>query len=216
MNSRSILWAVVLVSIAIGLLMLRPDTPPPQHVHEAAAEDEEELEVVASVSAPDAGKRQGLETPPRALDSRAEAPVWREVPADAWPQQLPALREDVTGAALVNLERDRMLAIDAHQRFRLTVPQLGETYSVRVQAVRTSGSGSRSIHGHLDDARLHSAVITLGKTGVFGTISTPRGSYTVSGAGDYAWVMATAELRQHVDTTKPDYVVQPTQPRQEG
>ncbi|MDP6374752.1 MAG: hypothetical protein QF921_00440 [Pseudomonadales bacterium] len=152
------------------------------------------------------GERQQTITS-RPLDPAEGRSIWREVPRNAYPDQLPVLRRDVTGATLVVFDRGRLLDIEANEKFRVSVPQLGRAWDVNVQAVRTSATGSRSIHGHLDADRIYSAVITLGRSGIFGTITTPQGSYSVSGSGDFAWIIAARELRHHVDPSRPDYRV---------
>jgi hypothetical protein len=139
----------------------------------------------------------------------AAQPVWREVVPAEQQGPLPELRADVAGARLVAFERATLLGLGTGERFAVDVPQLGERFEVDIEKVAETPTGSRTIHGRLAGEKWHTVVLTLGRTGVFGTITTPAGAFTVNGSGNLAWIVGNDELRRHVDDTRPDYKIVP-------
>ena len=123
------------------------------------------------------------------------------------PDRVPIYKEVIEGRVLVTLEPD-MWTWDVGEKISIEVPQIGETYESVIDRVETGLGVNRSYIGHLiDDDRPYSFVITVGERNAFAHLSTPEGSYELVGNTEFAWLMPTANMDQHVDYSKPDYFI---------
>lgn len=89
----------------------------------------------------------------------------------------------------------------------MRVPQADATWTATVDRVESGLGSSRSYTGRFEDESRHSFVMTLGRRHTFGHLTTPRGSYELTGNDKFAWLMSTAGMDRHVDYTKSDFVV---------
>ena len=134
--------------------------------------------------------------------------AWVPVDVDAVkPEQVPVYKEVVEGRVLVTLEPD-MWTWDAGEQISIEVPQIGEMYESVIDRVETGLGVNRSYIGSLiDDDRLYSFVITVGERNAFAHLGTPYGSYELVGNTEFAWLMPTVNMDQHVDYSKLDYFI---------
>ena len=97
---------------------------------------------------------------------------------------------------------------DMGEMISIEVPQIGETYESVIDRVETGLGVNRSYIGRLiDDDHPYSFVITVGERNAFAHLGTPEGSYELVGNTEFAWLMPTANMDQHVDYSKPDYFI---------
>lgn len=123
------------------------------------------------------------------------------------PERMPVYKEVVEGRVLVTLEPD-IWTWDVGEMISIVVPQIGETYESVIDRVETGLGVNRSYIGRLiDDGHPYSFVITVGERNAFAHLGTHEGSYELVGNTEFAWLMPTANMNQHVDYSKPDYFI---------
>ena len=123
------------------------------------------------------------------------------------PDQVPVYKEVVEGRVLVTLKPD-MWTWDVGEKISIEVPQIGEMYESVIERVETGLGVNRSYIGRLiDDDHPYTFVITIGERNAFAHLGTPEGSYELVGNTEFAWLMPTVNMDQHVDYSKPDYFI---------
>ena len=123
------------------------------------------------------------------------------------PEQVPVYKEVVEGRVLVKLEPDMWTWV-AGEQISIEVPQIVEMYESVIDRVETGLGVNRSYIGRLiDDDHPYSFVITVGERNAFAHLGTPYGSYELVGNTEFAWLMPTVNMDQHVDYSKPDYFI---------
>ena len=125
------------------------------------------------------------------------------------PDGIPSCNETVQDSVLVVLSGD-MWAWQAGDEVVLTVPQIGARYVTTIDRVDT-GLGNRSYVGRLMEGEMpYSFLITVGDRGALAYLGTPEGSYQLVGDTESAWLMPTANIRDHyIDYSKSDvYIVE--------
>ena len=128
------------------------------------------------------------------------------------PDQVPVYKEVVEGRVLVTLKPD-MWTWDVGEQISIEVPQIGKMYESVIERVETGLGVNRSYIGRLiDDDHPYTFVITIGERNAFAHLGTPEGSYELVGNTEFAWLMPTVNMDQHVDYSKPDYYI----PRENG
>ena len=84
--------------------------------------------------------------------------------------------------------------------------------TVVLEKIETHINGIKTITAaSLDNSA--NLLVTIGQKSTFANISTPRGSYEFVGNTTHGWLMPSANMDQHVDYTKPDYVITEIKPR---
>lgn len=125
-------------------------------------------------------------------------------------QKLPALSayQDVAGKALVRfVEPQRRLSVG--DRVAVTIPQLDETYRPLIERIENGPGSAYSAVGHAadGDGGQHRFVYTAGPHSTFATIGTRQGTFELAASNELGWLMATANMDQHVDYSQPDYYI---------
>lgn len=155
--------------------------------------------------------------------TQASGPLWRLVDPQDY-AQLPTLRGDVSGAQLFAIDRDRLKELTLGSDYTIVLPSPadtpigqggGEALQLSIERVTNSPSGNRQLFGLIDGQRSNRVVLTLGDRAIFGTLSTSRGIFNLSGKDDLAWIISARALSHHVDPTLPDTVSAPLEPRSE-
>lgn len=127
--------------------------------------------------------------------------------AQVAPEWLPLQGAQVSGAVFVALG-EAMPTWRSGDAIQIAIPQLGATYPAVIDRIDDAFAGNRSFIGKLDvDARNFSFVITVGARNVFGYVGTPGGSYELVANRRFGWLMPTANMDEHVDYSKPDYLL---------
>ena len=195
-------WRALALTVALGAVLaiwLRDAAAPPEAVTGDAVNgtprsdaDTDAVEVDTRVGAPAPGEGFAW--------SVAES---AQVEPDWVPSQGPA----VAGAVFVALGE----AIDAWRQgdtVQITIPQLDATYPAVIDRIDSAIAGNRSYIGKVDvDSRHFSFVITVGARNVFGYVGTPDGTYELVANRRFGWLMPTANMDEHVDYSKPDYLL---------
>ena len=170
--------------------------------------------------APVASTLPGRESP------RVEKPVGQEVatngaapphaPRAGWtpvdvaavdPLLVPEYKERVAGAVLVEIAED-IRDWHAGEQISFTVPQIGMTYTPVIDRMETALGHNRSYFGRLTATRSpYTFVITAGERNTFANIATPAGAFELVGNARLGWLMPSANMDQHIDYGKPDYIV---------
>ena len=133
---------------------------------------------------------------------------WSPVDVDAVdPLLVPQYKERVAGAVLVEVAED-IRDWQAGERISFTVPQIGITYTPVIDHIETALGHNRSYFGRLTATRSpYTFVITAGERNTFANIATPAGTFELVGNTRLGWLMPTANMDQHVDYGKPDYII---------
>ncbi len=96
----------------------------------------------------------------------------------------------------------------AGERVSFMVPQIGITYTSVIDHIETALGHNRSYFGRLTATRSpYTFVITAGERNTFANIATPAGTFELVGNTRLGWLMPTANMDQHVDYGKPDYII---------
>lgn len=201
-------WRVLLVAIGLALsaiLVLQWFTGPP------SAEDS-----MAPVSSnlPDPEPRHVEKPVGGAVATNGASPAqgprvgWTPVDFAAVDSLLvPEYKERVAGAVLVEVAED-VRDWQAGERISFTVPQIGMTYTPVIDRIETALGQNRSYFGRLTATRSpYTFVITAGERNTFAHIATPAGTFELVGNTRLGWLMPTANMDQHVDYDKPDYIL---------
>lgn len=132
--------------------------------------------------------------------------AWRRADPAQY-DELPVLRDDIEGAALVSLSRDHIIGVQVGESLEIIIPQLDNTLTIVIEKVRLHASGSRSLYGHWNGDRRYGLVLTVGARSTFATIGTPAGIFNLRGNADLAWIVPAREFQRHINPDVPDYVV---------
>ena len=90
----------------------------------------------------------------------------------------------------------------------ISIPQLGQSYSMDIEQIRRYTNGDRTVKGHLQNTDLpYSVIITTGTQSSYATINTPDGAYVMEANGDDGWIMSVANLDYLVDTNLDDFQI---------
>ncbi|MCY4011626.1 MAG: hypothetical protein OXG82_02805 [Gammaproteobacteria bacterium] len=120
---------------------------------------------------------------------------------------VPSHGAEVTGAVFVALG-EAMTTWRSGDAVQIAIPQLGATYPAVIDRIDSAFAGNRSYIGKLDaDTRAFSFVITVGARNVFGYVGTPDGTYELVANRRFGWLMPTANMDEHVDYSKRDYLL---------
>ena len=142
------------------------------------------------------------------LTQSAAEPLWQPAnPVDY--ENLPSLREDVTGAELIAFDRSRLDAVAVGSEFNIRLPSDEQLRRVVIDRVERTRNGNRILMGVIDNRAVNRFVLTLGAQAVFGTLSTTAGVYNLSGKEGLAWIIEARALSHHVDPSLPDTVQPP-------
>ena len=143
-----------------------------------------------------------------AASPQAPKAGWTPVDVDAVdPLLVPEYKERVAGAVLVEVAED-IRDWQAGERISFTVPQTGMTYTPVIDRIETALGHNRSYFGRLTATTSpYAFVITAGERNTFANIATPAGTFELVGNTRLGWLMPTANMDQHVDYDKPDYII---------
>lgn len=124
---------------------------------------------------------------------------------------VPKYKEEVEGASLVQLAQDMQLWQE-NEQLLISVPQTQEQFLVTIAEVSTTLGNNRSYKGKIEEGESsYSFLITVGERNVFANFTTSEGSYELVGNVQYAWLMPTENMDQHVDYTKDDFFIPETE-----
>ena len=127
--------------------------------------------------------------------------------------ELPPYKEVVPGRTLVRVSEAVRLGT-AGDRIVLEVPQIGKTFDGVVERRNRDSFGNLTYIGLLREAdgRSYRFIITAGARSTFAHIATSRGTFELVAFGELGWLMPTANMDQHVDYSKPDYIIREESP----
>ena len=130
--------------------------------------------------------------------------------------KLPPYKEVVPNRALVRVSEAVRLGM-AGDRIVLEVPQIGRTFDGVVERRNTDSFGNLSYIGLLREAdgRGYRFIITAGARNTFAHVGTSRGTFELVASDELGWLMPTANMDQHVDYSKPDYIIREESPADE-
>ena len=130
--------------------------------------------------------------------------------------RLPPYKEVVPGRALVKVSEAVRLGM-AGNRIVLEVPQIGRTFEGHVERRETDSFGNVTYIGLLTEAngRDYRFIITAGARNTFAHVGTSRGTFELVASDELGWLMPTANMDQHVDYSKPDYIIREEPPPDE-
>ena len=141
--------------------------------------------------------------------------AWAVIDPDSV-DELPAYKEVVPGRALVRLSEALRLGM-AGDRIVLEVPQLGRTFDGVVERRNTDSFGNLTYIGLVTEpnGRDYRFIITAGARNTFAHVGTSRGTFELVASDELGWLMPTANMDQHVDYSKPDYIIREEPPPDE-
>jgi hypothetical protein len=116
---------------------------------------------------------------------------------------------DVNNEAYVELDLAELNSVEVGDYLDLYIPQIGGSYTGEVDRIDIHSNGDRTVEAYIPGAgKLYSAVITIGKDAVYGTLGTQADVYILEGNGQYAWIASKSDLvathsQSHVDSIVP-------------
>ena len=207
-----VIGAVVAFLVVLWLVLRLTETPPPEpplvpaapnglleNQAEEAADQTREAAWTGDVSSAAAETTE---------DALPPADVLWQVVDEGTVDELPSYKEVVPGRALVRMA-NLSPAWDVGDRIAVEIPQIGALYRPVIEEIKAGPGGRRSFVGVLAEeaGRRYGFVITVGPGSAFAYLSTPWGSYELVAQGELGWLMPTANMDQHVDYSKPDYLI---------
>ena len=125
---------------------------------------------------------------------------------------IPGAQRDIEDAVPIGINYDSLLNLSVGDETIVEIPQLNSQMTVVLKKIKTHINGIKTITAaSLDNSA--NLLVTIGKKSTFANISTSRGSYEFVGNTTHGWLMPSANMDQHVDYTKPDYVITKIKPR---
>lgn len=117
---------------------------------------------------------------------------------------------DVNNEVYVELDVNELRSVEVGEYLDLYIPQIESSYTGEIDYITEHPNGDRTVEAHIPGAgNLFSAVITIGKNAVYGTLGTQADTYIMEGNGQYAWIASKSDLvakhsQTHVDAIHPD------------
>ena len=125
---------------------------------------------------------------------------------------IPGAQRDIEDAVPIGINYDSLLNLSVGDETIVEIPQLNSQMTVVIEKIETHINGIKTITAaSLDNSA--NLLVTIGQKSTFANISTRRGSYEFVGNTTHGWLMPSANMDQHVDYTKPDYVITEIKPR---
>ena len=138
--------------------------------------------------------------------------IWSVVNNQSEIPDIPGAQRDIEDAVPIGINYDSLLNLSVGDEIIVEIPQLNSQMTVVLEKIKTHISGIKTITAtSLNNSA--NLLVTIGKKNTFANISTPRGSYEFVGNTTHGWLMPSANMDQHVDYTKPDYVITEIKPR---
>ena len=137
--------------------------------------------------------------------------IWSVVNNQSEIPDIPGAQRDIEDAVPIGINYDSLLNLSVGDEIIVEIPQLNSQMTVVLEKIKTHISGIKTITAtSLNNSA--NLLVTIGKKNTFANISTPRGSYEFVGNTTHGWLMPSANMDQHVDYTKPDYVITEIEP----
>ena len=164
------------------------------------------------------------ETEVASSDRIESTPNLQVLPSDLWTeidetavnlQSVPPYPFVVENRRLVRLY-DSLWEKELGNTIDIYIPQLQLTINAEIQSVNRVGRTITYEGRYTDDGRDFPFVITLGERSAFAHLPTSRGSYELFGNRNYAWLMPTEHMDDHVDYSLPDHFYVDPDPRNQG
>ena len=211
-NLRLILAAAAVVALGVSLVYFteRRSKAPDDAAVETAGE--------AARERPEAANLRSASTPAETASrpSTGADSAWAVVDPESV-DELPPYKEVVPGRALVRVSEALRLGT-VGDSLQLEIPQLGRTFAGAVESADTDPYGNVTYIGLLTEAdgRDYRFIITAGAHNTFAHLGTSRGTFElVATKDDLGWLMPTANMDQHVDYSRPDYIIREAPPPDE-
>ncbi|HIG39464.1 MAG: hypothetical protein ABGY96_13695 [bacterium] len=123
-------------------------------------------------------------------------------------QQSNQVQSEVEDAVLVGLNPARLRELKVQSEIAIFIPQLDAIKTATVRQIKTHPGGIITIEAAGSDPyEKFLALITVGKRNIFANLSTEQGSFELVGKTNTGWLMPSRNMDQHVDLSKPDYVL---------
>lgn len=142
----------------------------------------------------------------RGESSSASTVIWSASDVnDTVPEKF--LRKGLNPQAL-QISQSALNKLTTGDEISISIPQLGQAYSMDVEQIRRYTNGDRTVKGHLKDTDLpYSVIITTGRNDSYATINTPDGAYVMEATGNEGWIMSIANLDYLIDTNLDDFQI---------
>ena len=138
--------------------------------------------------------------------------IWSVVNNQSEMPDIPGAQRDIEDAVPIGINYDSLLNLSVGDEIIVEIPQLNSQMTVVLEKIKTHINSIKTITATSIDNSAN-LIVTIGKKSTFANISTPRGSYEFVGNKTHGWLMPSANMDQHVDYTKPDYVIREIEPR---
>ncbi len=138
--------------------------------------------------------------------------IWSVVNNQSEIPDIPGAQRDIEDAVPIGINYDSLLNLSVGDEIIVEIPQLNSQMTVVLEKIKTHINSIKTITATSIDNSAN-LIVTIGKKSTFANISTPRGSYEFVGNKTHGWLMPSANMDQHVDYTKPDYVIREIEPR---
>ncbi|MBV1905032.1 MAG: hypothetical protein KUG75_03065 [Pseudomonadales bacterium] len=118
---------------------------------------------------------------------------------------IPGAQSKVEGARLIQFNSATLRRLKKNDVLIIDVPQTGTRYHIAVNKIDNHANGIRVISARMkDNATL---LLTLGQQNTFANLATRNGNYELVGNTEFGWLLPSGSMDQHVDHTKPDFVL---------
>ena len=141
--------------------------------------------------------------------------IWSIASADE-ATVIPGYPDDVKGAVKIRFDPVELRRLAVGDVISIRIPQNGIEYQAKIDSSKIRANEIRIVSAHSEDPALK-MLLTIGRVNTFAHVNTPEGSFELVGNTEVGWFMNSANMDQHVDYSKPDYVVpEKMQPPREG
>ena len=138
--------------------------------------------------------------------------IWSVVNNQSEMPDIPGAQRDIEDAVPIGINYDSLLNLSVGDEIIVEIPQLNSQMTVVLEKIKTHINSIKTITATSIDNSAN-LIVTIGKKSTFANISTSRGSYEFVRNTTHGWLMPSANMDQHVDYTKPDYVIREIEPR---
>lgn len=133
--------------------------------------------------------------------------IWSTVSADEY-ADIPGYPLEVDDAVKIRFDPTGLRSLVVGDVIAVHIPQNGTEYRVEVNRTKLHPGGIKIISArNQDNDPALELLLTLGLSNTFAHLDTEEGSFELVGNLELGWLMNSANMDQHVDYSKPDYVV---------
>ena len=139
--------------------------------------------------------------------SARQAYLWA-VAATPTDVDIPGAQSEIEGAMLLKFDSEKLRELQTGDVLIINIPRTSTEFNLNIEKIEIHPGDIKVIsarqQGNAARARL---LLTLGQQNTFANLASTYGNYELVGNTETGWLMPSANMDQHVDPSKPDYVI---------